>query len=54
MEKKSRSQRSPAVKDLTPRDTQYVKGGQTADTATPSLVKACTNGAHFPEVVIHL
>ena len=53
MDKKSRSQRNPAVKDLTPRDTQDVKGG-TIDKATPSLVKACTTGKHIPEVTIHL
>jgi type VI protein secretion system component Hcp len=54
MDKKSRSQRNPAVKDLTPRDTQDVKGGTIADTATASLVKACTTGTHIPEVTIHL
>jgi len=54
MEKKSRSQRNSAVKDLTPRDTQDVKGGTIADTATPSLVKACAAGTHIPEVTIHL
>jgi len=38
----------------TPRDTQDVKGGTIADTATSRLVKACTTGTHIPEVTIHL
>ena len=56
MEKKgsSKGKDQRAMKDLPPRNTQDVKGGTIADTATASLVKACTNGAHFPEVVIHL
>ena len=32
MEKKSRGQGDPAVKDLTPRDTKDVKGGSTVVT----------------------
>ena len=32
MEKKNRSQRNPEVKDLTPRDTKAVKGGNTVVT----------------------
>ena len=33
MEKKSRSQRNSAVKDLTPRDTKDVKGGMLSNLA---------------------
>jgi len=52
MEKKSRSQRSPAVKDLTPRNTTDVKGG-TIDMATPALMKLCNTGDHFKEAILH-
>ena len=56
MEKKENGKSSGkrTVKDLTVKSVASVKGGTIADTATASLVKACTNGAHFPEVVIHL
>ena len=49
MDKKNRSQRSPKVKDLTPRDTQDVKGG-----TTPKLYEAACKGTHIPEVVLHI
>jgi len=49
MDKKSRSQRNPAVKDLTSRNTNDVKAGS-IDKAGSVLLKACATGAHFKEV----
>jgi len=45
MEKKNRSQRNPAVKDLTPRDTKAVKGGILSNLANMrhEMLKAVAN-----------
>ncbi len=53
MGKKSRSQRNPEVKDLTPRNTNDVKGG-TINTASSALMKACATGVHFKEPILHV
>jgi len=50
MNKKSRSQGTSAVKDLTPHNTKDVKGGVPA--STPNLYQAACKGTHIPEVVI--
>ena len=39
MEKKSRSQKNPAVKDLSPRNTMDVRGGWAVNPAASSFVK---------------
>ena len=53
MEKKSRSQRNPAVKDLTPRNSNDVKGG-TINTASSALMNACATGEHFKNAILHV
>ena len=50
--KKTPSQHTLEVKDLTPRDTD-VKGGATAG-PTPKLAQAACKGTHIPEVVIEV
>ena len=50
MDKKSRSQRNAAVKDLTPRNPTGVKGGAPA----PKLYETACKGTHLPEVTLEL
>ena len=49
MKKKSRGQRNPEVRDLTPRNTKDVKGG-----TTPKLYEAACKGTHIPEVTMEM
>jgi len=56
MEKKgsSKGKSQRAMKDLSPRNTQDVKGGKLVDTATPALMKACATGDHFKTATLHV